>query len=164
MHGGTQLSAVYYGSTPIWIASIAPPSVQLLNTYYAKASSGTCMKGTLYNLYFHGVHNINDPGRQYTCQYREPINGQWYPTNFQDYWSADYYTQPLVEWNLECIWIYQCNESGAPYRHQGRIKFRLSDGTELDWVSAPPAFFDADEEYPEVFIGDPPNESEIEDG
>ena len=44
------------------------------------------------------------------------------------------------------------------------MRYRLSDGTELDWVESPPAFFNADEEYPEVFVDDPQNESEIDNG
>ena len=163
---GASATRAYMGSQKVWDISDVPdpgpppdppdttPSVQLTNTYYSRASGGGCMKGDLYNLQFHGVHNISDPGREVTCQYFEPLTNQWYPTNFQDYWTDATSLLPGVEWDFDCGWIFQCSSSGTPARHQGRIKFRLSDGTETDWESTPTAVFD-DDEYPEVFIGDP---------
>ena len=163
--GSTDLSAVYKGSTLIWTGASDPPSVQLGNTYYKKApSSGGCTRGNRYDLHFAGVHNIDDPGREVVCQYFEPRLGQWSPVDYEPYWSPDDFMQPGVSFDFRCFYIYQCGSSGTPSRHQGRMKFRLSDGTETEWAVSPPAFFNADDEPPEVFIDDPLNESELEDG
>lgn len=140
MYGGIQLSAVYKGNTLIWKGdSITPNTLQLVTTYYKKApSSGGCTRGNRYDLHFHGVHNIEDPGRQVTCQYWEPRLAQWSPTNYEDFWSLDTFTQPGVSFDFRCYWIYQCGSSGTPSRHQGRMRYRLSDGTQLDWAYSPP--------------------------
>ena len=166
MYGGTQLSAVYKGATPIWTATVEKlNSLVLSNTNYRRApSNGGCTRGTRYDLAFQGIHNLDDPGRQYCCQYFNKLNSQWEPLSADTYWENDAATQPGVPFDFRCTWIYSCSPSGTPGRVQGRMRFRLSDGTVGEWKLSPPALYTSDEEEPEVFIDDPPNESEMFDG
>ena len=166
MYGSTQLSAVYKGHRLIWQGvGGTPNSLQLVDTYYKKApSSGGCTRGNRYDLHFHGAHTIEDPGREFTCQYFNSYSMQWLPADYDIYWVLDTFTTPGVGFDFRCTWIYNCGSSGTPPRVQGRMRYRLSDGTELDWAYSPPALFDADEEYQEVFIEDPPNGSETGNG
>ena len=152
MYGGTQLSAVYKGTTPIWTATSGKiNSLVLNNTEYRRApANGGCTRGTRYDLAFQGIHEIDDPGRQYCCQYWNKTIGVWEPASAETMWADDWVTQPGVPFDFRCTWIYACSASGTPGRVQGRMRFRLSDGTEGDWVEAPPAFYNADDEEQEV--------------
>ena len=145
MHGSTQLSAVYKGATPIWVPVHDNEKINSLilnNTEYRKApSNGGCTRGTRYDLAFQGIHNLDDPTREYCCQYFDKTNNQWVPTNPENYWAADGVTQPGVPFDFRCTWIYACSPSGTPGRVQGRMRFRLPDGTVGNWVLAPPALF-----------------------
>ena len=50
MHGGTQLSAVYHGSTPIWIAGGAMPTISAISSngwYRNSGTSGSCIAGNM---------------------------------------------------------------------------------------------------------------------
>ena len=171
---GASATRAYMGSQKVWDISDVPdpgpppdptPSLQLSNTFFQRApSNGGCTRGTRYDLRFAGIHNIDDPGREFTCQYWNTLNSGWFPLDPDTYWTLDTYTQSGVSFELRCFWIYVCTPSGTPSRVQGRMRYRLSDGTLTEWVESPPAFYDVDDEEPEVFIDDPPNESEIEDG
>ena len=143
MYGSTQLSAVYKGATPIWTATVEPDptlSLQLTNSYYKQSSSqpGGCSSGIRYDLEFEGIHNLNDPGRMFTCQCWNEAHGNWTPANPDAYWTADTFTQPGVPFSFPCDWLIYCTALGTPDRKQGRMRFRSSAGKVGDWVEAPP--------------------------
>lgn len=163
MYGGTPLSAVYKGSTPIW----TPPAyyVTVTDTYYVKTSSGSCTRGTRYDMQFEGIHNVDHPDREVAFQYFNPSTLKWVPEDLSGRWQKDSVypnTQPNVNFSFRCYYIYKCSSTPNPAREQGRMRIRLPDGTEF-WGESRPAFYDSSEEPEETFI-EPLEESELEDG
>ena len=124
MYGGTQLSAVYKGSTPIWTA--APDYVLTLGRgRYVRNGTAGCTRGNRYDVYVTGIHNIDDPGRTYNAQY-QTTPGNW--LGDPDRWMDDHAT-PNVNFDMRTV-LYACNAGGSVTT---RMRYKLSDGTVMDW-------------------------------
>jgi len=137
-------------------------SLTLNYTQYRKSpSTGGCTRGARYDLAFQGIHGIDDPDREFACQWYNAPYARWEPASLM--WQKDVLTTVNVPFDFRCVYIYRCSSSGQPSRDIGRMKFRLPDGTEGEWQQAP-AFYDQDEEQDEVSIDLPIDESELEDG
>ena len=125
-YGGTQLSAVYKGSTPIWTA--APDYVLTLGACrWQRNGAGGCTRGSRYEVTVTGIHNIDDPGRTYNVQYQNDF-AQW--IGDADRWVADPAT-PNVNFDFRTT-FYIC-VSSASGGVTTRMRYKLSDGTVMDW-------------------------------
>ena len=125
--GSTQLSAVYMGSTNIWKAT-PDPVVTLTSSRWLRNGAAGCTRGSRYEVWFTGIHNIDDAGRTMVTQYFNNTN--W--VGDENAWRPDICTLPNVPFDCNST-QYMCvnSVSSSPIV---RMRFKLSDGTITDWA------------------------------